>query len=137
MARACGLRIGEVTAYRSVDFSAFSLSNIPVPSLLATGASSACNEGYSTANSLLDVLVGGCRVTPFGLIAVVPTQPDGEDPGAPAAGGGGPYHLGVGADRAVTTCRDRNNALVPLETCLRDAAYSSLFNFAADRVILR
>jgi len=47
-----------------------------------------CDEGYSVAgnNSLLDVMVGGCKHTVIPIVLVVtvvkPTQPDGPTAGA-------------------------------------------------------
>jgi hypothetical protein len=69
----------------------------------------------ASCNSLLDVLVGGCKV--FGLPAVNATQPDV----APSAGGA-VVNLTVGASGKVT---------VP--TADQDEAYSAYLQFAADR----
>ncbi|HET6923144.1 MAG TPA: DUF4215 domain-containing protein [Anaeromyxobacteraceae bacterium] len=90
---------------------------------------------YTAANTFLDLLVGGCTV--FIVTIVAPTQPDMVDPAAPVLGGGGPYRFTTGAGRAVTGCVDRNGAAVDLESCLDAAAYSSVFGFAADRVIVK
>ena len=75
------------------NVSAFSLSKVPVPAALVTGGSNACvattdSKAYTTANSLLDVLVGGCK-TRIGFITITVInvkQPDKEDPTAPMAG---------------------------------------------------
>lgn len=117
------------------NVSAQSLSQVAIPTALATGGSSACAEGYSATNSVLDVLIGGCRV-----LAIIPVinirQPDQEDVTAPNVGAGYPYTLSADPmTKQVNACRDRTNAIVNLASCLADAAYSSYFKFATDRVI--
>lgn len=114
------------------DISAESLAAVPVPAALTTGVS-ACAQGYSLNNSMLDVMVGGCTIIIFPAIA--PTQPDGADASAPVAGAGAPYTLTTNNQRAVNGCRDKNNQVVSLATCLRSAAYSSFFRLAARRVV--
>jgi cysteine-rich repeat protein len=116
------------------DVSAASLAAIPVPEPLTSGATR-CSQGYTMANSMLDVLVGGCSV--FFMTVIGATQPDKVDASAPAAGAGGPYRLTTGSGRKVTGCRDRNNASVPLDACLASAAYSAAFRFETQRVIAR
>lgn len=117
------------------NVSADSLAHVPVPTALLSGGSIACVEGYTAANSYLDVLVGGCRVL-GGLVTVITkTQPDQEDPAAAPAGAGPPYTLVAGAAHVVTSCHDVSAAVVPLAACLKDAAYSSYFTFGAGRVI--
>jgi len=83
---------------------------------------------------MLDVLVGGCTVLGF-VVVITPTQPDQVDPVMPVAGAGGPYKLSENSQHQVTTCRDKNNTVVTLSTCLAAAAYSSFFKFTTDRVI--
>jgi cysteine-rich repeat protein len=118
------------------DVSTVSLANTPLPATFIAGGSTACDQGYSIANSTLDMLVGGC--TFLGFIQVVnPAQPDRSDPAAPPAGAGAPYNLSASANHVVDTCRDKNNASVPLATCLTAAAYSAFYKFSSDRVILR
>ena len=73
------------------NISAASLANVPVPSQLAQGGADACSAGYTSANSMLDVLVGGCSYFFFTIIGA--TQPDQVDATATAAGAGGPYAL--------------------------------------------
>lgn len=121
------------------NVSAESLNQVPVPTVLLPGGSFACNQAYSTANTLLDVIVGGCTVTVIIPIAVVNArQPDQQDPLTPDAGTGGPYMLTRDMmTKRVTGCRDRNNNAVNLTQCLADAAYSAYFKFATDRVIGR
>ena len=54
------------------------------------------------------------------------------------AGGGPPYtSASTAADHVVDECRDSSNAVVSLSACLADAAYSSYFRFATDRVIIK
>ena len=120
------------------DVSALSLSQTPIPNALVAGLT-ACNQGYTTSNSLLDALVGGCTITPGGipLSQIASTLPDAHDPAAPAAGAGPPYTLSANAQRVVTTCKDHTNTVVDLTTCLTDAAYSAYFRFATDRVVVK
>jgi cysteine-rich repeat protein len=118
------------------DVSAGSLATQRVPAPLAVGGSAACSQGYTSANSLLDLLVGGC--TALGLVQVVSsTQPDATNPGAASVGAGPPYALVADASRVVTACRDATGASVDLPDCLQAAAYSVYFKFTTDRVIAR
>jgi cysteine-rich repeat protein len=119
------------------NISAASLATVPAPAaLIAGGGTTACSEGYTAQNHLLDILVGGCHVI-LGLTAITSTQPDQVDPAAPVAGAGAPYTLVANASHVVTSCKDRNNATVTLQTCLAAAAYSSFFKFTSDRVIAK
>jgi cysteine-rich repeat protein len=113
------------------NISAASLSQTPIPSTILSNCST-----YSIANSLLDLLVGGCTVV---LLPVVhPTQPDAQDPGVAPVGSGPPYTLASTLPtHVVNVCRDSSNAIVSLSACLADAAYSSYFRFATDRVIIK
>ncbi len=120
------------------NVAALSLSKVPVPAAILSGGSVACNENYSATNSLLDVLIGGCRV--FGFItAVSKTQPDTSDPTAPLAGAGPKYTLSASSTttKVVDTCKDKSGATVTLSTCLASAAYSSYFKFTTGRVIVK
>jgi hypothetical protein len=115
-----------------------------VPAELASGGSFACTNqtyvatasGTTPANSLLDVLVGGCSEL-LGFVDVVnATQPDKSNP-AITAGAGGPFTLTTTGTR-VTGCKDKSGTVVtPLATCLSAAAYSSYFGFTSDRVIAK
>ncbi|MBX3230579.1 MAG: hypothetical protein KIT84_00065 [Labilithrix sp.] len=115
------------------NVSAASLAAVPVPEQLTTGSTS-CSQGYTTSNSMLDVIVGGCRV--FIITALGATQPDKADPTVPAAGAGAPYKLTQTGNR-VTGCRDKNNASVPLDACLKSAAFSAGFKFTSQRANVR
>lgn len=117
------------------NVSAATLAAIPAPAPLISGGSTSCSQGYTAANSLLDVFVGGCRV--FIVTALSATQPDKADPSAPAAGAGAPYKLVAGSNRKVSGCKDRSGASVPLEQCLESAAYSAAFKFTTQRAIAR
>ncbi|HRI64087.1 MAG TPA: DUF4215 domain-containing protein [Polyangium sp.] len=121
------------------NVAAESLNQVPVPTVLLPGGQFACNQAYSTANTLLDVIVGGCTVTVIIPIQVVNArQPDQQDPLTTDAGSGSPYTLVRDmTTKRVTGCRDRTNTTVNLAQCLADAAYSSYFKFASDRVIGR
>jgi hypothetical protein len=116
------------------NISAASLAKVPIPAGLITGFT-ACSQGYTATNSMLDVFVNGCTV--FLQSVIKPTQPDKVDAAAPVAGAGGLYTLAVNAQKTVATCRDKNNAVVDLNTCLNAAAYSSFFHIATERVILK
>ena len=89
-----------------------------------------CDEGYSTAknNTLLDVIVGGCKHTVIPVIGVVtvivPTQPDG-----PASN---KVHLSM-SGISVTGCTGGGG----YPACLDVATYSSAFSFTTDRVIAK
>ncbi len=117
------------------DVVAKSMAQTPIPIEVLPGSQLACAEGYSVANSLLDLFVGGCTI--LGMQALVPTQPDTADPGVLPGGGGAPYHLTANAQKLVTACTDKNNVAVELAVCLNAAAYSSYFRFAMGRVILK
>jgi cysteine-rich repeat protein len=120
------------------NVSAASLSKAPAPSAITGGGAISCVEGYTTANSLLDVLVGGCKVLGGFVVAVKATQPDQVDAASPPVGGGGPYKLSVtGSPPKVTGCKDKGGATVDLTKCLDAAAYSSFFKFTTDRAIVK
>lgn len=127
-ANAGGKLCGNVTAQ--------SLSQVPVPSALLPGGSAACTQAYTTANSFLDVLIGGCNVTILQIAVINIRQPDQQDPNAPDVGAGYPYSLQRdAATKKVNGCRDKNNTTVNLAQCLADASYSAYFKLATDRVI--
>ncbi len=110
-----------------------SLAEIPLDSTFVTF----CNvQGYTASNSFLDMLVGGCRYST--LVISTATQPDLWDPAATVLGAGGPYHLVADpGSKAVTGCTDKDGGAVSLAACLDAAAFSSIFQFAADRVIVK
>lgn len=119
------------------NLSAASLQNEPVPAAYTNAGNMPCFQGYTPDNTLLDVLIGGCTLGGVGVVVAV-TQPDQGDASAPVAGAGAPYRLlANGATKSVTSCRDKNNAVVTLATCLNAAAYSSAFRLTTRRVILK
>jgi cysteine-rich repeat protein len=123
------------------NVSAYSLSKAPIPAALAVGGSNACNEKYPTTASLLDVFVGGCKVTVlFTVTALNPTQPDQSDPTAPLFGAG-PAYTFTRTGTAVTGCKDKGGkataTAADFDQCLKSAAYSSSFKFTTDRVIAK
>jgi hypothetical protein len=101
---------------------------MPAPAALTQGTAAcvACANSHAytfcgtgnpvgpTCNSLLDVIVGGCGVTPLCVSAIAPTQPD-------VAGSG-----------TVVPLSNGTNAKVTLPAGDLDA-YSSAFTFAATR----
>ena len=116
--------------------SAASIAAAPAPASVQSGGSTACDEGYTATNTLLDVVARGCTI--YGIItAVAATQPDQVDTTMPVAGAGGPYKLVIGTGNHVTGCKDKNNATVTLSTCLNAAAYSVAMTFGTDRVVLK
>jgi hypothetical protein len=119
------------------NISAASLKNEPVPEDFATGGATPCYQGYSQANTFLDLLVGGCTVAPGFTVALIGTQPDQVDATVPSIGSGGPYKLVANGAHSVTICRDKDNQAVTLATCLNAAAYSTAYKFATDRVIIK
>ena len=115
------------------NITASSLAGVQVPAAIPMNCA-----GYTMTSSILDLLVSGCRA--FGFIQLVaPTQPDKEDPTVVAVGAGPPYRLSASnaGNHIVDTCKDTNGATVNLAMCLSDAAYSSYFKFATDRVIMK
>jgi cysteine-rich repeat protein len=109
-----------------------SLAQIPVPSALTSGTTActsscsgsrtytACGSGgvSSGCNSLLDVLVGGCKVVwPLCIAAINAEQPD-----VPATAGG-----------TVKTLTFLGDAIPTSQTSADDDAYSSYMTFQANR----
>jgi cysteine-rich repeat protein len=126
-----GAKTAAGAGYICGNVSAAGLKAVAIPSNI----SGYCSEGYTSANSVLDLFVGGCT---FIMLQVInPTQPDTDDPSVSPAGGGPPYKLVAGAGKVVNTCMDKNNATVPLQACLADATYSLFLKFASGRVILK
>jgi cysteine-rich repeat protein len=115
------------------DISASSLAAIPVPEQLTSGSTS-CSQGYTQSNSMLDVIVGGCKV--FIITALSATQPDKQAGSAPPAGAGAPYKLTTSGNH-VTGCKDKSGASVDLDACLKSASYSAAFKFTSQRVAVR
>jgi len=107
------------------------LAKIPCPARLQA----ICAEQYGAANTLLDVFLGGC--TYLAQAAIAPTPPDSLSSTAPKPGAGAPYLIGANAQRNVTSCRDKNNAVVDLAACLNAVTYSSNVLFTTDRVIIK
>lgn len=108
-----------------------SLAHIPVPASLASGdtACMACTDSHTyTAcsgntveagcNSMLDVLVGGCKALGCALTLVTAVQPD-----VPASAGAAVTPLSLGSGSAVSSDLSNGN----------NDAYSSYFQFQAVR----
>src|SRR6478752_5546160 len=109
-----------------------SLAHIPVPASLASGAQTPCmacagSHAYTACtgttvepgcNSMLDVLVGGCKTASCFLTVVTATQPD-----VPAPGSASVSPLSLGSGNAVPSDQIVGN----------NAAYSSYFKFDANR----
>jgi hypothetical protein len=123
---------GELCANVSAD----SLSRAPAPQSLQQGGGTACDEGYTSTSSMLDVIVSGCSLYGGFVSLIAATQPDQVDKDAPQAGRGGPYQLSTSSGH-VSGCADSSGGGVALAACLRAAAYSTFLGFATDRVILK
>jgi cysteine-rich repeat protein len=120
------------------NVTAASLATVVCPPLIAVGGQAACDQGYTSSNSLLDVLVGGCSTQ--GLSVINATQPDQEDATvAFPTGTTKPYVLSASARALVDTCKDSSTTAkaIPLATCLAGLAYSSAFQFQSDRAIVK
>ena len=117
------------------NISAASLNAEPAPAAYLVGGALPCNQGYPAGSSFLDLLVGGCTVGNTPVLTAVP--PDQIDAAAAQPGAGGPYKLSANAMHVVGACRDKNNTLVTLATCLNAVAYSSAFKLTTDRVIIK
>jgi hypothetical protein len=118
------------------NVSAASLAKVPAPAALIAGGANACIENYTATSSLLDILIGGCKVL-GGIVTVInKKQPDQVDASLPPLGAGGNYVLSaMNPNRVVDTCKDKNGVTVDFAACLNTAAYSSFFKFTTNRVI--
>jgi cysteine-rich repeat protein len=109
---------------------ATSLAAIPISATLASGGAAACvnttgSHVYTSANSMLDVLVGGCKAV-LGVATVVnPTQPDTILSGTAVC----PLTL--------ATVNGVANHVNASTSCLAQDGYSSYFQFTTDRVIVK
>lgn len=111
------------------NVTAESLDAVPAPSALVGCSFTTCSQCYTTSNTLLDILVSGCG-TLFGT-QINATQPD------TARTAGDTYTFSVDASsKQVTGCK-KNGTTANLSDCLANAAYSSFFQFATDRVIAK
>lgn len=98
--------------------SATTLAETPAPASLVSGGSTPCAEGYTSSNSMLDVLVSGCTV----LFKVInPSQPD------TVLSGSSVCPLTVGANHVVNAS----------PACLAQDGYSAYVQFTTDRVIVK
>ena len=113
------------------NVAAASLANIP----LTTSITGLCTS-YTTSDSFLDLIVGGCLGFLGGVTA---TQPDKTDPMQPVWGAGAPYTFQETGNHVVS-CKDKSGTqtttAAQLATCEAAAAYSSWFLFTSDRVIV-
>ena len=114
------------------NVSALSLSSVPMPAALI----GICGEHYTSANHLLDAIVGGCNFIGTQITAL---PPDKDDPSVPNVGAGPPYTLKATdtTTKIVNSCKDTTGATVDFAACLNDAAYSSFFKITTDRVIIK
>ena len=133
---------GSPTGQMCGNIAATSLDTTLPPASLLPGGANACVENYTTANRLIDIIVGGCSVKVVSFLPPVTvikkTQPDQADPAASVQGAGAPYVLSAdAATKRVIGCKDKNGVVVPLQGCLNAAAYSMSFKYATDRVIIK
>ena len=105
-----------------------SLANVPIPSSLVGCGLLNCSRCYTSSNTLLDVLVGGCTI--LGTPQISSAQPD------ESVSGSVTYTFTANAAHQVNGCT-ANGAAAELSACLEDAAYSGYFKFATDRVIIK
>jgi hypothetical protein len=112
-ASGAGKLCGEITS--------LSLSKVPIPMALAGCGILNCSRCYTTSNSLLDVIVGGCN-TLIGT-QITPTQPDK---------GAGYKFTTDPTTKAITGCNGPS-----LDACMANTAYSAYFKFTTDRVIMK
>ena len=106
---------------------AATLAATPVPSALASGGADACEQNYTSSNSLLDVVVGGCTHL---LTLITATQPDTDVTGA------GAVYSFTKTGNTVTGCT-KGGIAVPLSSCEAAAGYSAYVQFTTDRVIVK
>lgn len=111
------------------NISAASLAAMPFNLSVST------DQGYTSANSMLDLLVSGATTFNGFIRLVNATQPDQADANMPVAGAGPPYTFTANSSHIVIACHDKNGAAVPLTNGLNAAAYSAYFKFTTDRVI--
>jgi hypothetical protein len=111
----------------SGNISARSLADTPIPASLVGAGTLNCSRAYTSANTMLDVLVGGCTISFLGT-QIQATQPD-------RAAVDGDVYTFTTTGNQVTGCT-RNGAPASLADCLAGAAYSSYFRFTTDRVIV-
>jgi fibronectin type 3 domain-containing protein len=110
------------------NISARSFSTAPIPTSLIGCSSFNCSRCYTSANTWLDLIVGGCTV--LGIQQVKPTQPDTSTTGSS-------YSFTTNATtKAVTACQI-NNVNASLSDCLDQATFSSFYQFTTNRVIPR
>jgi hypothetical protein len=112
------------------DISAGALAATPIPASLVGAGLLNCSQAYTSANTLLDVLVGGCSILGGGITLIKPTQPDR------AAVAGDTYAFTRDATTKRVTGCTHNGAAASLADCLAAAVYSSYFRFTTDRVIV-
>ncbi len=131
----CGSPNATASGHLCGNMTARSLAQTPIVQGLVGCGLFTCTQCYTAANTMLDVIVGGCAISMLGN-QILATHPDASDPAAPIAGAGAPYQLVWSTTtKSVVGCRDRNNQTVDLNTCLDSAAYSSFFRLATNRVI--
>lgn len=139
-ARAGGTNLGSPTAQMCGNILSSSLDATLPPLSLLPGGDNECNEGYTSSNRLLDIIVNGCKVPSglgFDVSAIKPTQPDQIDTTVPGVVAGDKFTFSVDATtKRVNACK-KNGVDATLATCLAAAAYSMSFKFATDRVIIR
>jgi hypothetical protein len=115
-----------------MSLSAASLAVIPIPGAL-TGTN--CAQGYTPSSSVLDLYTLGC--TYFSVPIIPATAPDQVDPAMPIPSGTAPFTLSASSGTHVDTCKDSGGNVTDFATCASYLAYSSYFQFTADRVIIR
>jgi cysteine-rich repeat protein len=111
--------------------SAATLAAAPIPGPLLSGGASACvaagsnSHAYTSVNSMLDLLVGGCETFGGFVTLVNPAQPD------VVLSGSNITPLLTGAN-SIASCNGTGDI-----SCLTKEGYSSYLQFTADRVIVK
>jgi hypothetical protein len=101
--------------------SATTLAATPIPPSLLSGGADACSEGYTSSNSMLDVLVSGCKLL-GGIVTVVnASQPD-------------TFLSGTGVCQLTVNAAHQVNSSA---SCLAQDGYSGYIQFSTDRVIVK
>lgn len=106
-----------------------SLADVVAPAALIGCGFGKCTQCYTSANTLLDVYIGGCDIFLVGQ-QVKATQPD------QARVSGDVYRFAANAARVVTSCT-KNGVAATMQDCLTNAAYTSLYRFTTGRVIAK
>ena len=105
-----------------------SLVSVAVPSVLIGCNLTTCTQCYTSANTLLDLIVGGCTV--LGSTQVKATQPDA------ARNPADTYRFTENSAHHIVSCT-KNGVADTLPDCYANAGFSTLWKLTTDRVIAK